>query len=126
MSASPLSAPHLNPNVIGLTASATLAINERSDALIADGHRVFKLGLGQSPFPVPTEVVAEVSGRSQRVALPAGGKQQLVFSLGPGYPYEGRWVWTASVSSSTGFVPMFHEASTDTRFLGVRVKPTLQ
>jgi hypothetical protein len=98
----------------------------RAEILVKVDREMKRLVLNVTAGPVPTEVVAEVSGRSQRVALPAGGKQQLVFSLGPGYPYEGRWVWTASVSSSTGFVPMFHEASTDTRFLGVRVKPTLQ
>jgi aspartate aminotransferase len=52
-----LDSPHLNPNVLGLPPSATLAINERSDALIAEGRKVFKLGLGQSPFPVPRPVV---------------------------------------------------------------------
>jgi len=57
MQPSPLSSPHLNPNVFGLQPSATLAINERSDQLIAEGRRVFKLGLGQSPFPVPEVVV---------------------------------------------------------------------
>ena len=51
-----LDSPHLNPNVLGLPPSATLAINERSDALIAEGRKVFKLGLGQSPFPVPGPV----------------------------------------------------------------------
>ncbi|HUG10029.1 MAG TPA: aminotransferase class I/II-fold pyridoxal phosphate-dependent enzyme [Opitutaceae bacterium] len=57
MNPSPLSAPHLNPNVFGIEPSATLAINERSDALIARGKKVYKLGLGQSPFPVPPTVV---------------------------------------------------------------------
>lgn len=57
MTPSPLSAPHLNPNLLGLTPSATLAINERSNALIAEGRTIYKLGLGQSPFPVPTVVV---------------------------------------------------------------------
>jgi aspartate aminotransferase len=57
MNTSPLSAPHLNPNVFGIEPSATLAINERSDDLIARGVKVFKLGLGQSPFPVPPSVV---------------------------------------------------------------------
>jgi len=47
----------LNLNVRGLSYSATLAINERSDALRQQGRRIYKLGLGQSPFPVPTEVV---------------------------------------------------------------------
>lgn len=54
----PLSAPHLNPNLLGLGLSATLAINERSHELIAQGRRIYKFGLGQSPFPVP-EVVVE-------------------------------------------------------------------
>lgn len=52
--------PHLllNPRVRGLGPSATLAINERSDGLRAAGRQVWKLGLGQSPFPVP-ECVTE-------------------------------------------------------------------
>ncbi len=37
--------------------SATLLINERSKELIAQGQKVFRLGFGQSPFPVPAEVV---------------------------------------------------------------------
>ena len=98
----------------------------RAEILVKVDREMKRLVLNVTAGPVPTEIVAEVSGRSQRVALPAGGQQQLIFNLGPGYPYEGRWVWTASVSSSAGFVPMFHEPSTDTRFLGVRVKPTLQ
>lgn len=48
---------HLNLNVRGLKPSATLAVNEQSNRLIAEGRKVFKLGLGQSPFPVPEPVV---------------------------------------------------------------------
>jgi aspartate aminotransferase len=48
---------HLNLNVRGMRPSATVAINERSDALRAAGREVLKLGLGQSPFPVPAPVV---------------------------------------------------------------------
>ena len=47
----------LNLNVRGLKQSATLAINEQSNALRRAGRRIYKLGLGQSPFPVPSEVV---------------------------------------------------------------------
>lgn len=98
----------------------------RAEILVKVDRQMKRLVLNVTAGPVPSDVVAEVSGRSQRVSLPAGGTQRLVFSLGPGYPYEGRWVWTASVSSSTGFVPMFSEGSTDKRYLGVRVKPMLQ
>lgn len=48
---------HLNLAVRGLPPSATLAINERCAAMRAAGRDVFKLGLGQSPFPVPEPVV---------------------------------------------------------------------
>ncbi len=78
MSASPLSSPHLNPNVLGLPPSATLAINELSDQLIADGRKVFKLGLGQSPFPVP-EVVVEAlrAAAPEKDYLPVRGLRPL-------------------------------------------------
>ena len=49
--------PSLNLNVRGMQPSATVAINEHSNALIAAGRTVYKLGLGQSPFPVPPSVV---------------------------------------------------------------------
>ena len=65
---SPAKAPtvHLNLNVRGLSPSATLAINERSALLIQDGRRIFKLGLGQSPFPVPEPVVESLRQNAHR------------------------------------------------------------
>ena len=46
----------LTASVRALKPSATLAINERSQLLRAQGRDIFKLGLGQSPFPVPDRV----------------------------------------------------------------------
>ena len=51
---------NLNLNVRGMKPSATVAINELSNELRASGKKVFKLGLGQSPFPVPASVVQEL------------------------------------------------------------------
>jgi len=48
---------NLNLNVRGLGKSATVAINEQANGLISGGRRIYKLGLGQSPFPVPYAVV---------------------------------------------------------------------
>ena len=48
---------NLNLYIRGMKPSATVAINERSDALRADGRDIIKFGLGQSPFPVPEVVV---------------------------------------------------------------------
>ena len=47
----------LNLNVRGLSKSATVAINERCTALVREGREVVRLGLGQSPFPVPDVMV---------------------------------------------------------------------
>ncbi len=48
---------HLNPKESGLLPSATVAINDLSAELRRQGREIFKLGLGQSPFPVPGSVV---------------------------------------------------------------------
>ena len=66
--ATQLSAPdvHLNLNVRGLASSATLAVNELSERLIQQGREVFKLGLGQSPFPVPEPVVEALRQNAHR------------------------------------------------------------
>lgn len=48
----------LNPNVRGLQESPTLRINQRCKELAATGKKIYKLGLGQSPFPVPDQVVS--------------------------------------------------------------------
>lgn len=48
----------LNLNVRGLKDSATVAINERCQRMREAGRTVYRLGLGQSPFPVPDPVVA--------------------------------------------------------------------
>ncbi len=64
----------LSPNVEGLRPSATLLINERSKALIAEGKTVYKLGFGQSPFPVPPSVVKALQENAfQKDYLPVRG-----------------------------------------------------
>ncbi|MGB0723745.1 MAG: pyridoxal phosphate-dependent aminotransferase, partial [Gammaproteobacteria bacterium] len=45
--------PSPAPRVRNLGQSATLAINARSREMAANGREVFRMGLGQSPFPVP-------------------------------------------------------------------------
>lgn len=48
---------YLNPNIRDLQESPTLRINQRCRELSAAGKLVYRLGLGQSPFPVPDSVV---------------------------------------------------------------------
>jgi aspartate aminotransferase len=78
MENSPLSAGFLAAAVQGLAPSATLAINERSNALRASGRTVFKFGLGQSPFPVPAPVVAALRAAApEKDYLPVRGLRAL-------------------------------------------------
>ncbi|MCW5725656.1 MAG: aminotransferase class I/II-fold pyridoxal phosphate-dependent enzyme [Maricaulaceae bacterium] len=68
----------LNLNVRGLDVSATLAINERSRALMKEGRKVHRLGLGQSPFPVPEPVRRALSDHAhQKDYLPVRGLPEL-------------------------------------------------
>ncbi len=99
----------------------------RAEFLIKTDRPVSQAVLTLTAGAVPTDVVATVGRRSQRVSLRAGEQQRVVFRLDPGFLYQGTWpIWTASVSSSRGFVPIFHEADTsDVRYLGVRVDPML-
>lgn len=69
---------NLNLNVRGLPQSATLAINEKCAELRKEGKKVYRLGLGQSPFPVPKPVVDELKVNAhQKDYLPVKGLQEL-------------------------------------------------
>lgn len=69
---------NLNLNVRGMANSATVAINERSNQLLKQGREVFKLGLGQSPFPVPEPVVEALRQNAhQKDYLPVRGLWEL-------------------------------------------------
>ena len=67
---------HLNLNVRGLPQSATLAINEQSIRLRWEGRQVFRLGLGQSPFPVPHPVVESLKANAAQKDYLNEGKQK--------------------------------------------------
>lgn len=69
---------NLNLNVRGLNQSSTLAINERSRQLISQGRKIFRFGLGQSPFPVPEPVVESLRIHAhEKDYLPVKGLLQL-------------------------------------------------
>lgn len=65
---------HLDLRVRRSKRSATLAINERSADLESLGRKVYRLGLGQSPFPVPERVVEALRRHAhQKDYLPVAG-----------------------------------------------------
>ncbi|UCH84930.1 MAG: aminotransferase class I/II-fold pyridoxal phosphate-dependent enzyme [Candidatus Latescibacterota bacterium] len=68
----------LNLNVRGMPESPTLTINEVSKQLEHEGKEVYRLGLGQSPFPVPREVVKALKlYAKEKDYLPVKGLRQL-------------------------------------------------
>jgi aspartate aminotransferase len=76
----PRTAPHvhISLNVRGLSQSSTLAINERSALLERAGRKVYRMGLGQSPFPVPASVVEALRANAARKDyLPVRGLEPL-------------------------------------------------
>jgi aspartate aminotransferase len=69
---------NLNINLKNLRPSATLAINELTTKLSNEGIEIFKLGFGQSPFPVPKEIVQALQNNAhQKDYLPVKGLLQL-------------------------------------------------
>ena len=68
----------LSPVARTLQPSATLAINEHTLRLAAQGREVFRLGFGQSPFPVPDCVVETLRQHAgEKAYLPVLGLPQL-------------------------------------------------
>jgi aspartate aminotransferase len=64
----------LEPRIRGMKPSATLAIQEHCTKLAAQGQAVYRLGLGQSPFPVPTCVVETLRAHAaEKDYLPVRG-----------------------------------------------------
>ena len=58
--------------------SAQLALEEHCNALVAEGRSVFRLGVGQSPFPVPPSIVAALRAHAEdKSYAPARGLYEL-------------------------------------------------
>lgn len=81
---------HLNLSVWGLPRSPTLAIDALSRELARQGKRVYRLGLGQSPFPVPEGVVQRLRDCAhQKEYLPVEGLPALREAVAAYYRAKG-------------------------------------
>ena len=68
----------LNLNIRGLNQSPTLVINELSKKLNDKGRTIYRMGLGQSPFPVPIPVVEALKFHAhEKDYLPVKGLETL-------------------------------------------------
>lgn len=118
----------LDDNAYGREQDKSFWVKGRSRAefLVKTDKPIRRAALTLTSGPVATDVAVSLGGRSEQVHLGAGESQQVTIALGPGFPYQRRLVWVGAISSSTGFSPIFHDAaSTDSRYLGVRVRPIL-
>jgi hypothetical protein len=97
-----------------------------AEFLVKTGEPVSALVLGLETGGVPNRVTASVAGSSQTVDIPASQRGQMTLPLDEGFPYQGTRVWTVSVRSETGFVPMFTGGGGDSRYLGIFVTPELK
>ncbi|MCF6290136.1 MAG: aminotransferase class I/II-fold pyridoxal phosphate-dependent enzyme [Desulfobacterales bacterium] len=71
--------PALNPLVLSLKESATLAINLEALRLRNQGRRIFHFGFGQSPFPVPDTIQAALRDNvDKKDYLPTQGLPELL------------------------------------------------
>jgi hypothetical protein len=102
----------------------------RAEFIIKTDKPIRRATFSLTAGPEPTDVRVTIARRSQDVHLEPGDTRDVVFPMPPGLPYEKEvqaLVWTASVSSSSGFTPIFFDPqSSDSRYLGVRVKPVLE
>ena len=65
-------------NILSLKLSSTLAINEKSKELKSKGKNIFNFGFGQSPFPVPKNVINTLKDNAHRKDyLPIQGLSEL-------------------------------------------------
>ncbi len=84
-------------NILKLKQSSTLIINEKCKSLIRQGKKVYQFGFGQSPFPVPEQIVTALKENAHRKEyLPIQGLEKLRESIsinlkkktGVNYPKE--------------------------------------
>ncbi|KAF0719366.1 Aste57867_1087 [Aphanomyces stellatus] len=80
VSTEPAKGPHkvINCKLRAMQKSVSSAIDELSNDMIRQGKPVYKLGLGQSPFPIPECIVDELKAHAhQRDYLPVAGLPEL-------------------------------------------------
>ena len=116
----------LDDNVYGREADKSFWVRgeSRAEFLVKTDRMMKQLHVQLAPGPLDTDVTISVDGQTRRVTVKE--PVEVVFNLNRGFWYQARaYVWVVSISSSTGFVPIFHGADGDARFLGVRVTPSM-
>ena len=78
--------------------------------------------------PKADRIVLSTGGERRIVDMAPGSQQTIELAMPHGMPYKydprypTNYIYMVSISSSTGFVPMFENGANDSRFLGVMVR----
>jgi hypothetical protein len=103
---------------------------ERAEFIIKTDRPIRRATFTLTAGPRAADVRITIGGRKQDVHLDAEQTRDIVFAMPPGVRYEKEvqaLAWVATVRSTSGFTPIFFDpTSTDSRYLGVRVKPVLE
>ncbi|MGE0866797.1 MAG: hypothetical protein AB7P34_23070 [Vicinamibacterales bacterium] len=90
--------------------------------------RIEKLTVILESGPRPNRVTIDTGTGRRVVELAASSQQIIEVEMPPGVPYKyhpvypTNYVYSVSIESATGFVPMFESGAPDGRFLGVMVR----
>ncbi|HEX6324613.1 MAG TPA: hypothetical protein VFZ36_12875 [Vicinamibacterales bacterium] len=98
----------------------------RADLIVKVAEPVRTLRLTLQAGPMPVRGTVRYGWRRFDYDLQPGATSTIAIDLGDGFPYQGTRVWTISIVTNGGFLPgQFEPGNTDSRFLGVKVKPEL-
>ncbi len=124
---------YLDDNVYGREADKSFWTRGGSQAevLLKTDRPMRQLQLTLSAGPAPASGTIRLAGRSYGYDLAAGASHTVTLALGQGFPYKmdreiPARVWVLAITCRGGFTPILVDpASSDTRYLGVRVKPIM-
>jgi hypothetical protein len=95
---------------------------------VARSLRIEKLTAILETGPRPNRIVISTGGDRQIIDMAPSSQQTVELAMPHGMPYKydprfpTNYVYLVSISSSSGFVPMFENGANDSRFLGVMVR----
>lgn len=90
--------------------------------------RIESLEVHLETGPLPNRVTVSNGADTRVLDMPASSRQSFLLAMPPGVPYRPdprfptNYVYTVTISNTSGFVPMFENGANDSRFLGVMVR----
>ena len=86
----------IKENLVNIKPSATLAINELSQKLEKEGKKIYKFGLGQSPFPIPNTIVKQLQlSAHKKDYLNVSGLLELREAIAKYHSQKNKYPYTA-------------------------------